>query len=426
MNKTIYYKKFNNSATISLLIMFAFIFLLNISVIHNTSGGMILAKNDGQSVRARFIHEKNIPIIQLASTDGNYYKLGKAHGELIREIEKDAGKKIEKFISHERLRNSDIDLDYRINVLAKNLPQRYKDEIRGFADGIDSTKGKPLTYKDILFMNLIGDATRARVMCTGAAFGRKATADGNALIGRNLDWIDMETFHRISGITAFRIKNNGFALIGVTGLSADTTGVNRHGVFVAVLSAIQKKDMEFRGHDSVNFAIRTVTEDAKDAGDALKILKDKHFPYSCIFLVGDKKTAYVLEKSGKKYAIRKGIAQNPDITIVTNHFTKLKNDSKEQDSTIRYRDMIKETKKKGWTPGVAGMEELLSLCKNKNHPVYRRLTQKRINKYSTLLSIIFKPDNLNTWIWFARKIPADKKPVYVKIEMGNYLMEGGK
>jgi len=384
-----------------------------------------LAKNDEQSTHARVIRENHIPIIQLTSTDGNYYELGKAHGELIGKIEKDSVKKIKKFINREKLRNSNIDLDYRINILAKNLPQRYKDEIRGFADGIDGSKGT-LTYKDILFMNLVGDATRSGMMCTGVSFGSESTADGNVLIGRNLDWIDSGTFHRISGVTAFRIKDKSFALFGVTGLSADTTGINGHGVFISVLSAVQKKDLEFRGNDSVNFAIRTVAEDARNSKEAINILKDRHFPYSCIFLIGDKKTALVMEKSGEKYAIRKGIPGNPNITFVTNHFMNLKDDKKEKDSFERYKDMISEIKVKGWVPGVVGMEKLLSLCKNKEHPVYRRLTEKRINKHSTLLSIIFKPDNLNTWLWFARKIPADKKPGYVRMDMGKYMRENGK
>ena len=392
-----------------------------------------------QNTTAKIIREKNIPIIILNSKNGDYYQLGKAHGELIASTEKNAAKNMKKFINRQRMFFNDMDLEYLIGKVEKQLPERYRKEMQGFADGIDGKRGGEITYKDILFINLAGDVTRARTMCTGVALSKNITADKNIILGRNLDWIDGGNFHRVSVVTIFKIKNISFASFGLSGVSTVTTGLNKHGVFVAVLSAIRKKDLEFLGHDSVIFTTRTVLERAKNIKEAAQILKNRHFPYSCIFLLGDKNNAVILEKSGKKTAIRKFAFKLPakqqkpnkvktkeqkiknNVLLTTNHYKKLKLHNYDEDSKIRYTDLERELKTLSLPLGVQSAEKLLTLCKNKNHPVYQRLTKERINRFSTLFSIIVKPAQLKTWIWFARKIPAEQKPRYQLIDFKRYF-----
>jgi predicted choloylglycine hydrolase len=357
-------------------------------------------------------------IIRIYSPNGSYYNLGFEHGRLLSQMEKDVVPNIKKFINSERLYFNDMDPDYLIGILEKNLPKKYKDEMRGFADGIDSVKnGGAITYKDVLFMNLIGDVTRSRLMCSAVIIRGK---DG-IYAGRNFDWKDGGSFHRFSGITFFKAGKKSVASFGMTGVSSINTGLNKNGLFIAVLGAIQKKDAAFRGKDSVIFSVRYALEEAKNTGEALAILKNRQYPYSCIFLIADKNNAAFLEKSGKQSAVRFLGKGETEKLAATNHFLILKNDRKDEDSLIRYQDISAYMKKQKEKSGLHIAEAALSLCDNTSHPVYIRLCPERINRLSTLMSIVLKPGTNNIFIWFARKIPESEKPVFIKMDLKKYF-----
>ena len=370
----------------------------------------------------------NIPVITVTSKSDDYYQLGKAHGEIIRKTEKNAAINMKKFISREKMFYNDMDLEYLVSELEKKLPRRYRLEMRGFADGINGNKLGNLTYRDIVFINLVGDVTRSRVMCSAIAFDKVVMGDRKILLGRNLDWIDGGTFHLVSAITVFKLKKVSLASFGISGLSTVSTGINNHGVFIAVLSAIQKTDNEFRGQDSVIFGIRYALEESENSEEAIKILSNREFPYSCIFMVGDGKNAVILEKSGKQFAIRKQgkksgkvVMNSRNILIATNHFIGLKKKNNDKNSIIRMKDLEKAANKLSFPLGVKSMEKLLTLCSNKENPVYQRLTEERKMKFATLMSLIVKPADLNVWVWFARKVPAEGKPVYERMDLRKYF-----
>ncbi|MCE1246531.1 MAG: C45 family peptidase [Firmicutes bacterium] len=363
--------------------------------------------------------QKNTPVvIKAESPDGSYYELGYNHGKALAAMEKDIAANIKKFINTERLYYNDMDPDYRISVLEKNLPARYKEEMRGFADSVDSLKnGGTITYKDILFINLIGDVTRSRLMCSAAA----VRANDGLWAGRNFDWKDGGTFHRFAGITLFKCGKKNAVSFGMTGVSSINTGMNKQGVFIAVLGAIQKKDAVFTGKDSVIFAIRYALEESSTAKKAVDLLKKGEYPYSCIFLIADGKDAFFLEKSGKKSALISLPSGKYSFIDSTNHFVKLKNDRKDEDSRIRYEDISDFLRLQKNKPGLQIMKNTLSLCTNREHPVYIKLTPERINKQATLMSIITKPGSGTVYIWFATGAPAPEKPDYTKMDLKKYF-----
>ncbi len=410
------------------------IFLKHLSFLFLLTFLLIPPHSHAAGATASISKSHNIPIITVTSKSGDYYALGKAHGEIIRKTEKNAALNMKKFISREKMFYNDMDLEYLVDEMEKTLPDRFRREMQGFADGINggsTDKNKKLSYNDIVFINLVGDITRSRVMCSAVAFGKRATGDGSIILGRNLDWIDGGTFHLVSAITIFRLEKVSLASFGISGLSTVSTGINNHGVFIGVLSAIQKDDNRFQGKDSVIFTIRYALEESKNTDEAVKILSNKQFPYSCIFLVGDRRKAVILEKSGKKFALRdlggnrgkkgENSWKREDILISTNHFLELSKKNQDKNSGIRMNDLEKAAENLRMPLGVRSMEKLLSLCENKENPVYQRLTEERRMKFATLMSVIAKPADLNVWIWFARKVPADGKPLYERIDLGKYF-----
>jgi hypothetical protein len=272
---------------------------------------------DGESRLRRF---DRLAVLRLS---GSGYEMGWQHGSLLRDAIRRGvvprfGRYVEfahllRHLPPEQRRAVQEQLNREIfDRLERFVPQAYRDELRGIADG--SGLDYPLVYRGNLLSEL-GQITAGRGGpatlgstggCTGFAVGGAATLDGRLLHGKNTDYLGVGVWDRHPTLVFCR-PDDGYAYLRVSsaGLIKCNSCMNEHGITMGGHILFSSDTSQ----DGVAFTVfeNEVMRRARNLAEAMAIVEEQPRAGAFAFLLTDHKTgeAVVLECSRSEVGRRK-------------------------------------------------------------------------------------------------------------------------
>lgn len=226
--------------------------------------------------------------------NGSHYKMGFQHGSLLRdEIEEN----FRAFLNY----TESFGWNYNFYVWLWNevkdfVPQDYKDEMQGMADG------SGLSLLNISIGNIMVDWFHC---CEVAAWG-PATSDGKLIHMRSFDWsmemIDPKTGTSIreNQILMVRDPENGFASLEplFSGLIGGPGGINENGIGIGILCSYCFDEINSTHAEGipVTFRIKMVLDQALNANEAVAII-NSNTTCGYNFIISDEDIAYAVEQT---------------------------------------------------------------------------------------------------------------------------------
>ena len=191
------------------------------------------------------------------------------------------------------------------------VPARYREEMRGIAEG------SGMTYEQILVINTFADALlgESRFCSAVAVNGR----DG-LLVGRNLDWMNHRVAHR-SGVV-FILEPSGarrVISVGWPGMTGVVTGMNDAGLAVSMNMAFAN-DLEPRAMPALIRIREMLERDATPRAAAARAIATPR-TIAMNLMLADEREAVVLELSGQKHAF---VPMTNGCAVTTNHYQSLR------------------------------------------------------------------------------------------------------
>jgi tetratricopeptide (TPR) repeat protein len=214
----------------------------------------------------------------------------------------------------------------RYRHLADRLPLERQEEIAGLARGIVDVHGDFLpAYHRLVFYHALHDITQTLersplLGCSAFAAAGPATTTGHLIIGRNFDFEGPEIFDRDKAVVFYRPKGKiPFASVAWAGMSGVVTGLNAQGIYVSINAA--RTDDKGQDGVPVELLVRQVMEEAHTLDEALRILKRTPVLVPDFYLLGDGKTgeSAVLERSPRRFEVRRAAPGSGEVTVLTNH-----------------------------------------------------------------------------------------------------------
>jgi hypothetical protein len=213
----------------------------------------------------------------------------------------------------------------RYRHVDRSIPEARRRELaaqaRAFAP--DPYADKLATYHRMVFLHALYDIALGfenapLVGCTAMAFGPAWTKDGHTLVARAFDFEANEVFDKDKVV--YFVQGEGtipFASVAWPGLVGVVTGMNLEGVMVFVNGARAREPTT--DGIPVAFALRDVLERARDAHEAIDILRTQRVMVSHIVFVADAKGnfAVVERAAGVDATVRE---TDKDKIALTNHF----------------------------------------------------------------------------------------------------------
>ncbi len=233
---------------------------------------------------------------------GSPYEMGYQHGALLRDkaratadgfdslIElaaKDTG--VPRFVF-------DLTLDVVYSLCEKHIPERYRREMEGLADGAG------VDLKLVRRAHVISVVTE-RGCSVFAVFG-KATKDGKLYHGRNFDWVMDAGLQDNAALLLYEPDNMApFASAGYIGMIGVLSGMNMEGIAVGQIGAISK-DGQLRGIPLM-LLLRRILEEAHTLDEATEIIKTarRTVGYNYVVADGDAPDARAYETTAHHCAI---------------------------------------------------------------------------------------------------------------------------
>ncbi len=169
-------------------------------------------------------------------------------------------------------------LDVTYQLCAPYIPDRYKREMEGLADG----SGADLQV--IRRGQVISVITERG--CSSFALWGKATADGKLYQGRNFDWILDAGLEDTALLALYEPDGrNRFACAGYAGQIGVLSGMNMEGVSIAQIGAITK-DTTMRGIP-LEFVLRRILEECSNLDQVTSLMKTARHTVGYNYVIGD-------------------------------------------------------------------------------------------------------------------------------------------
>jgi len=208
--------------------------------------------------------------VTILHVSGTYYEMGYQHGFLLKDEIKE---NVRGFMDYcEQYGWSYNDVLEVWSIQQEYLPNEYKEEIQGMADGAD------LLYEQIAVHNTWMGVFNHLFSCWGAALWGDATVDGNLLHMRSCDGVnslqdpDTKTFVYENQVIIIRKPDQAYASIApiFAGDIVSIGGFNEQGVGVSELTIICD-DTTFHGINA-GYRMRMVLDYASNAYEAINIM----------------------------------------------------------------------------------------------------------------------------------------------------------
>jgi hypothetical protein len=226
---------------------------------------------------------------------------------------------------------------YQARLLDREIPDPLRQEMQGIADGAG------LSYQDVLLLNTAPDlqALTRKVpswdlfpalfssqdvppapssLCAAFAGWGRATADGELLVGHNLDSSASDLLQHYLALTVRHpSKGDSFVALGLIGMVGVWTGMNEEKVIVA-LSSSPSADVAVSG-EPLPLLLRQVLENSGSLTEAVDLLVSARRLYGGNVILGDGKApqGVVLELSAHRHALFEADVAS-DLLVRTNHF----------------------------------------------------------------------------------------------------------
>ncbi|MBN2159364.1 MAG: hypothetical protein JW807_08200 [Spirochaetes bacterium] len=238
-----------------------------------------------------------------------------------------------------------------LDLMAADVPDEYREEMRGIADGTNAALGKksaaikPVTYHHVLLVNflpamqylLTSDLVASLLSslfesCQGfIAFG-DATIDGRALMGRHFMW----TPDPLDSITCLAeyVPRRGRRFVAVTfpGMVGVITGLNSTGIGVGSNMFRASDRSGFPGGIGMWLLDRKLLQYSGSMADAEAMIREADETAPCFYIIGDAAGAgAVFEVYDHRVSARYAdwisydaaapdpIEAEDDLVVVTNH-----------------------------------------------------------------------------------------------------------
>ena len=187
----------------------------------------------------------------------------------------------------------------RIQLIKNQIPQEYRDFINGLAGkfhgGANNDKNDGmLSVDEVFYFSLIGEVHRSS-QCSVIAAYASASATYKPIIGRLLDWSGAPhgaVFYINKG--GKKIVNVGNSLLSLS----VSTGLNKHGIFVATLDAPTGEsypDLSSDTYYAYHFDLRYALENYHTIYAVARYLSQRKYTYNHLIVIGDSRTVKVLE-----------------------------------------------------------------------------------------------------------------------------------
>ncbi|NUN48392.1 MAG: hypothetical protein HUU15_06140 [Candidatus Brocadiae bacterium] len=194
--------------------------------------------------------------------------------------------------------------------LEKHLNPEEREELEGLAEGAGFDFGK------VLIVHTFLDSIRL-VNCSTFVLQPPATKSGELLFGRNLDFPGRGIAHRHTIVTVTRPRGRfAFASITWPGMSGVLSGMNEHGLSLAVMNVYNKKD----SCEGVPYVLlfRRVLERCRTFDEARKLLEESKRTCGNNLMVADAAgRCGVFELDHEEFRLRE--PENGSV-IATNHW----------------------------------------------------------------------------------------------------------
>ena len=243
-------------------------------------------------------HHDDLPIVFL---DGTPYELGHQHGELLKDSVRQAvGQVLSYFRNYLKLpffgpRLVNWWLRQPWNEALPFIPSDDLEELRGLSDA------SGVSLKDLWRLHAIPDRTYA---CSNFAAWGKATANGQTIHLRNLDWNIAAGIQRYAAVFVVRpTGKHAFVNVGWAGFIGVLSGINDQELSIGQVGA-ETVDESYKGIPMV-FLMRKVLEESQDLDGAVGIIREARRTVGVNYVVADAKAkrAVALETTSKAAAI---------------------------------------------------------------------------------------------------------------------------
>lgn len=167
---------------------------------------------------------EGIPVVRLA---GTHREIGRAHGTILREQIRFLRREffhavVAPMVGERAMRRWAREVE-------PFIPPEYAEELRGIAEGAE------IPYEEMLHFNTAVDLLQS-MMCSTVVAAGEATAGGEVLFGRNLDFPGRGVLHRTSVVLVFEPEGKTpVAAVTWPGLVGTLSGMNAEGVAGATM-----------------------------------------------------------------------------------------------------------------------------------------------------------------------------------------------
>ncbi len=328
----------------------------------------------------------------------------------------------------------------RAIALLQQVQPEYRDEIEGMASVFSAAKDETgdgiFSRNEFLIWQFYADVVRPTQCSASAAFA-DASASGNTIVGRNLDWYSLKdnSLAKIHAVTLIHNSNRSIACINFLGQLTPVSGFNEHHVFGAILDCETGAAYPpIQGKRSYHFDLRYGLENDSTIESLASFMKDRDYTFNHLIFLADEHSAGVLEdnigskarslrtplsklRPGAEWGIPNTFAtvndnrlpgnfvENPEYPGNLKRWSSLKNQYSSQLKSGRI-DIEKMKLIAGFPSTDGSAKSSGALFRSNDHT-------------PTLQSIILKMDTYELWVGFAPQGKLPMKPSYLQIFSGD-------
>ncbi|QDV16236.1 Acyl-coenzyme A:6-aminopenicillanic acid acyl-transferase [Gimesia panareensis] len=332
-----------------------------------------------------------IPVVVVKGTP---YEMGKQQGKLIRT---DATEMILSLVKKVQAagpeRASDASLDAAWNAIAPHTDPRFKEELRGFAEG----SGIDLrTLQRAHALPVVMDYS-----CSSIATWGSATKNGHLYQTRNLDWTMNLGVQDYPCITVY-IPKQGTPHVNITfaGFIGANTGMNAKGIVLSEMGDSPGKDYPF-DMNGVHFTtlFREVMYDAQNLDQAIDQFQQAKRIKKYHYVVGD----------GTSGRAVKMLAHAPDLIIWKD------NDPSDELAPAVMKDLVYQDEGRG------AFQPLQKVYGKIGPHEMRDIACQIPIKGGNILDVIYDATALEFWVSYAEKQDEAYKRPFVHFKLKDYL-----
>ena len=332
----------------------------------------------------------------------------------------------------------------RAVALLQQIRPEYRDEIEGMASVFSGTKDEPgdgrFSRNEFLVWQFYADVVRPTQCSASAAFA-DASASGNTIVGRNLDWYALKdnSLAKIHTITLIHNGSKSIACINFLGQLTPVSGFNDHHLFGAILDCETGAAYPpVQGKQSYHFDLRYALENDSTIEGLANFMKDKDYTFNHLIFLADEHSAGVLEDNiGSKVRglrtpsskVRAGSEWGIPNTFATVNDNRLPGnfvENPESQSNIKRWSSLKSQYKSQLKSGKIDIEKMKLIAGFSSADGNAKSSGAlfRSNDHApTLQSIILKMDTYELWVAFAPQGKLPMKPSYLQVFRGNPFLQ---